>query len=521
MARPPKPSAANNAANKLEQDEIIIDGPALARAFRRQAGGWLWKGPLLFAVLLTAALLLVPRSYTASVSVAMQQPAASGGLAGLLGGGGGGGNKHYIGVLKSREMATQVEHQVKLTRIYGAKTLPSEAAAAGLLAKGVKPEDNPDGLLYISVTLPGSPRLSLTHAPRPAQVEDAAAQAANAYAAALKYYFINSDSDQGTALLHGADAQVRQATADYNQSLKRLRDFSREVARANPRSAGGGRSGTSAAEGATPGADTDAASASAALNTLNSQYDVVQTDLRAAQAARLAREKGITAQLRDLSRLPTDDPQLSDIRTRVTNDRIAYTTAANLYGPENTAVITAQTRLDADQKQLDLQTQGVKERLTTPDLNNDQLINSLYARQATLFDKIAKAERRLGVSRDLSFELDRLQAERGFQADILRETLTQAQSIKINNASAQSRMSIIDSALPPTTGEPGMTRLGLFCLLPVVLAFLLAVAVDYARAPRAGDRATGPGASLPKPANGSGARPPAEVGDAPPLVKKR
>lgn len=517
IPRLPKPSAANN----LEQDEIIIDGPALARAFRRQAGGWLWKGPLLFAALLTGALLLVPRSYTASVSVAMQQPTSTGGLAGLLGGGGGG-NKHYIGVLKSRDMASRVERQVKLTQVYGAKTLPSEAAAAGLLAKGVKPEDNPDGLLYISVTLPGAPRLSLTPAPPPARVEAAAAQAANAYAAALKYYFINSDNDQGNALLHGADAQVRQAKADYNQALKQLRDFSRDVARADPHSAGATpRPGASAGEAR--GADTDAASASAALNTLNSQFDLVQTDLHAAQAARLAREKGITAQLLNLSRLPTDDPQLSDIRTRVSGDQIAYNTASNLYGPENTAVVTAQTRLEADQKQLDLQTQGVRERLTTPDLNSDQLINSLYARQATLFDKIAKAERRLGISRDLSFELDRLQAERGFQADILRETLTQAQSIRINNASAQSRMSVIDSALPPATGEPGVTRLALLCLVPVLLIFLLAVALDYVRDARArtGNTAAGDKAAGPPPTNGSGARPAAGMGDAPPLVKKR
>ena len=519
--------------NNLEQDEIIIDGSLLARVFRRQIRGWLWKGPLVFGALLLPAWLLVPRSYTASVSVAMQQPAPSGGLAGLLGGSGGGGNKHYIGVLKSRWMALQVESHVHLQQVYGSKIAPTPAAAAGLLTKGVKPSEDPDGLLYIAVTLPGSPKLSLTPGPRPAQVEDAAAQAANAYALALKNYFVTSDNDQGAVLLRGADAQVHQAKADYNQALAHLRDFSRALARANPRSAGAApRSGASADTGGTPSADADASTASAGLAALSDQYERVQTDLHAAQAARLTRESGITEQLRNLSRLPTDDPQLSDIRTRVAADKIAYDTASRLYGPENTAVIQAQTRLQADQKQLDLQAQGVRERLTTPDIASDQQIKTLYARQASLSDQIERAARRLGVSRNLSFEKDRLQAEMGFQADILRATLTQAQTIKLNNASAQSRMSVIDEALPPAGGEPTTTRLALLCLLPVLLAFGVAVVLDYlrgARASRAADMPSGPGPLTPpngsgaKPLgeNGSSTKPVGEAGDAAPFVKKR
>ena len=486
----------------MEQDEIIIDGSLLTRALRRQAGGWLWKGPLLFGALLLAALALVPRSYTASVSVAMQQPTSPGGLAGLLGAGAGGGNKHYLGVLKSRKIAAQVENRVHLQQVYGLQALPTEGAAVARLAQGIKPEDNLDGLLYISVTLPGPPRLGLGHSPQPKQIEDAAAQAANAYAAALKNYFITSDDDEGSALLHGADTQVRRAKADYNQALGRLRDFSRAAARQNPRSAGTSpRSGTLAGEGS------DAAAAASGLATLTDQYDRVQTDLHAAQAARLARESGTNEQLRNLSRLPTSDPQLSDIRTRVASDQIVYNTDSNLYGPENAAVITARERLKSDQRQLDLQTQGVQERLTTLDINSNQQINSLFARQATLSDKIAQAERRLGISRNLSFELDRLKAEVGFQSDILRATLTTSQSIKLNNASAQSRMTIIDSALAPGAGEPGTARLALLCLLPVLLAFLGAVVLDYlrgARTIRTGDKTGGTPPSAPT--NGSSAR---------------
>ena len=500
----------------MEQDEIIIDGPALARTFRRQIRGWLWKGPLLFAVLLVGALLLVPRSYTASVSVAMQQPAPSGGLAGLLGGGGGGGNKHYIGVLKSQWMALQVESHVHLQQVYGSKTLPTPAAAAGLLARGVKPEDNPDGLLYISVTLPGPPRLSLTHAPPPARVEAAAAQAANAYAAALKYYFINSDNDQGFALLRGADAEVRRARANYDNALAQVLHFNRSLGHVDPRSAPSSTTST-----------TDAATAASGLGPLYSQLNQVQADLKADQAVRLSNAQRIAGQLDNLPEVPTDDPLLAEARGKVTQDKAEYQQAANLYGAENPAVIRTKARLDVDQADLDRQVQGIRQNLTTANIRTDAQIESLSEHQAALIKQIASAQRHLGTSRQLSGESDSLKAELGFQSDIYRTTLTAAQNIKLNNASAQSRMSVIDIALPPTTGEPGMTRLALICLLPVLLAFLVAVVFDYLRAARAalgGDTAPGDktaGVALPKPANGSSVRPQTELEDAPPLVKKR
>jgi len=504
----------------LEQDEIIIDGALLARTFRRQLRGWLWKGPLVFGALLLLALLLVPRTYTTSVSVAMQQPTPTGGLAGLLGGGGSG-NKHYIGVLKSREMALQVERRVHLQQVYGLKTLPTEAAAAALLAKGIKPEDNPDGLLYLTITLPGSPRISLTPAPRPAQVEAAAAQAADAYALALKNYFVTSDNDQGVVLLRGADAEVRRARDNYDDALAQVLEFNRSLGRVDPRSAPTSSSDT-----------TDAATAASGLGGLYTSLYQVQGDLKAALAARQTSAQQLTGQLNNLPEVPTDDPLLAEARGKVSQDQADYQAASRLYGPENPSVIRAKTRLDVDQADLDRQIQGVRQNLTTSNARTEAQIQSLYAHQASLVKQIASAEHHLGIHRQLSGELGRLQTEVGFQADILRATLTQAQNIKLNTASAQSRMSVIDRALPPTSGEPATMRLALLCLLPVLLAFVMAVVLDYlrgARAARAGDKAVGAAPSAPangsgaKPLgeNGSGAKPVGESGDAAPFVTKR
>ena len=493
----------------MEQDEIIIDGPLLSRAVRRQIRLWLLLGPLVFGVLLLLALSLTSRTYTAAASVAMQQPAAPTGLQGLLGGGGSG-SKHYIGILKSRAMALQVENRVHLQQIYGPKTLPTPQAAAALLMGSIKPDDDPDGLLYLNVTLPGPPRLSLHPGPRPEQIEQASAQAANAYALALKEYFVTTDTDQGNALLHGADAQVKQARTDYDDSLERVLDFNRSLGSTDPRNAPSATAAVAAPGG--KGDKADDATAASGLGPLLASLFQVQADLDAAKAARRTSQERTQGQLDTLPSVPLDDPLLAESRNKVARDQAAYDEASRLYGPENPSVITARTRLGVDQEQLSRQTQGVRANLTTPDAQADAQIQSLYAKQKTLSDQIASAERHLGISRQLSGELGRLQTELSFRTEILRTALTTAQGIRMNNVSAQSRMSIVDYALPPGSGQPGASKLAILCLLPVVLAFCLAVLGDYFRSARA--KAREARAALPPPsvngANGSGTRPSVE-----------
>jgi uncharacterized protein involved in exopolysaccharide biosynthesis len=453
----------------VQQDDIILDGAQLTRAFHRQFRLWILLGPVFFGGLLLAALCLVPRSYTAMISVALQQPSGGGSALAALAGVGGGASKRYIGLLKSRELAQSVERHVGLFQLYRGRFLTEEDAAEYLM-KGIKPDDNAaDGLLYVSVTLPGSPKLSWSHNPRDTQVKEAAAQAANAYALALKEYYLTSDTDQGAALLRGADTQVHQARADYNQALNDVLHFSRGLNRVDPRSA--------------PASPNDSAGGPAVsgLGSLYSALAQVEADLRGAQASRQTRDTLTAQQIRDLANIPTDDPLLSEARSRVTQDQAAYAAATRLYGPENPLVIRAQTNLEVDKAALSHQIQGVQSRLTTPNIRSDEQIQGLYARQKVLIGQIASAERRLGIHRELSGQFGRLQQEVAFQSEVLKETLTEAAKIRLDNVSAKNRMVIVDSALPPKSGEPGVLKLALGCLALVLLAFGVAVARDYLR----------------------------------------
>lgn len=459
------------------QDEIIIDGGRLSRSLRRSLRLWVWLGPLMAGALLLLLLALVPRTYTAMTSVAIQQSSPGGGALALLTGGSSS-NKRYLGLLKSRDLAAKVERHVQLRTLYG---LPDEDKAVTMLTQSIKADDNAvDGLVYIDVTLPGPPGLSLSHhGPSAAQAKAAAAEAANAYALALKDYYMTSDTDQGASLLRGAASQVKAAQADYDKSLGKVTDFTRGLNGVDPRSA--------------PSSSDPAALPSGSLSGLGTLYGSlasVQADLRAAQAAQSTRTALTTEQLQDINNIPTDDPLLGEARSRVTQDQNTLAVAEKLYGPENPAVVSARKKLEVDNAQLQQQVQGVRQQLTTPNIRSEEQIQSLLARQTVLTQKIRQAEQRLGLSRKLSSEFGRLEAEVGLRLDVLKTTLSGAATIRLNNASAGSNMSIVDPAETPKGGSPGPLKLGGAAIALTLLVFLVSLIRTYLRQP--------PTASLPR-----------------------
>lgn len=455
------------------QDEIIIDGGRLSRSLRRSLRLWVWLGPLMAGALLLLLLALVPRSYTATTSVAIQQASSGSGgaLAALTGGSSS--SKRYLGLLKSRDLAAKVERHVQLRTLYD---LPSEEKAITLLTKSIKPDDNAvDGLLYIDVTLPGPPGLSLTHhGPSATQVKAAVAEAANDYALALKDYYATSDTDQGAVLLRGANSEVKLRRADYDKALGKVLDFTRGLSGVDPRSI--------------PSSSDPSTLPSAGLSGLGTLYGslaAVQAELQSALAARSTRDALTTEQLQDINNLPTDDPLLSEARNRVAQDKSALLVAEKLYGPENPSVVRAQKLLEVDNAQLQQQIQGVRQGLTTPNIRSDEQIKSLYTRQAFLTKQVRQAEQRLGLSRQLSSQFGKLQTEVTLRLEVLRTTLAEAAKIRLNNAAAGSNMSVIDPAEPPLGGNPGPLKLVAAAIALTLLMFLISVAYGYLRSPPA------------------------------------
>lgn len=451
------------------RDEIIIDGDRLRQSLRRSLRLWVWLGPVIAGALLLLLLVLVPSSYTATTSASIQQASSGSGgaLAALTGGSNS--SKRYLGLLKSRDLAAKVERHVQLRTLYD---LPSEEKAITLLTKSIKPDDNAvDGLLYIDVTLPGPPLVSLTHhGPSATQVKVAVAEAANDYALALKNYYATSDTDQGAVLLRGADAQVKLARSDYDKSLGKVIDFTSSLSGVDPRSIPSSSDPSGLPSGSLSG-----------LGTLYGSLAAVQAELQSAKTARSTRDALTTEQLQDINNLPTDDPLLSEARNRVEQDKAALSVAEKLYGPENQAVVRARKLLEVDSAQLQQQIQGVRQRLTTPNVRSDEQIQSLYTRQAVLTKQVRQAEQRLGLSRQLSSQFGKLQTEVTLRLEVLRTTLAEAAKIRLNNAAGGSNMSVIDRAELPLSSSPGPLKLVAAAIALTLLMFLISVVRNYLR----------------------------------------
>lgn len=441
-------------------EDIFIHGPLLMQIIRRRLWAWLAIGALAFAALLALTLWLLPQSYTATASVALQQPTPVSGLTGLLGGTGT--DIRYIGVLKSREAAVDVENRVHLQQLYH---LRRQSDALDLLMKGIKPEDSPtDGLLYIQVSLPAPPQLRPQTEALRTQIKQAAAKAANAYVDALRRYYATSDTDRESLLLRSADNEQRLARAGYDEALARMLSFS-QGRDFDPRSASSSGDPLNG-----PPAD---------LSGLYATLFQTQEQIREGEAAQAVQLAQRDRQLNSLSTLPSEDPLLTDARNRVVRDQAALKTLTAVYGPDWPAVISARTQLQADQAELDQQIQGLRSNLTTDQVQNKARMQGLHARQAEIQKQIAKSERRLGNSRRLSGEYGRLQQEVAFKVDILRTVNTEAEKVRLENVSAKSRMQVIDAAILPKKASPSLLIPIAVCLLLVGLGMLAALVRDY------------------------------------------
>ncbi len=475
----------------MQEDEITINGRLLLDILRRRWPIWTFLGLASLGLLVFLELLLVPQTYTSSVSVAMQQSAGASSPLAMLAGSSD--SKRYIGVLKSRRSADEVlhllavdpKHPVDLPRLCHCAT---RADAETLLMNTVKPEENADGLLYINVTLVGPPRLAPQTAARRQQIKDAAAQTANAYATTLRDYYVNTDNDRDTALLRGANDQVREYRAEYDAAVDNALEFSRGLRGALP-TPGTSSVRSSESLGDAPGTGAGVTggvggTSGAAVGSLYDQLARVQQDIRAGEAAEQASQQARLRQLQGLGGLSSEDPLLTQARDQVSRDQADLAAANRLYGPDNPRLLAAQSKLQVDQAALARQVAGAKQRLATPEVRTDADLKALYARQGVLLQQVARARSQQKVSNRLSGEYDRLKAEVSLQLAVLQEAMTDAAKVRASTVSSQSRMTVIDPAIPAKFSQPRtliMVAQGLFLVL---LGILVALVREYLKRAR-------------------------------------
>ncbi|HLK58862.1 MAG TPA: hypothetical protein VKU00_19975, partial [Chthonomonadaceae bacterium] len=203
------------------------DKPGILRAlFQRRLRAWIFTGVVAFLVSLVLALNVFPQYFTSNASLSMAQPSASmQGIAALMGMPTGA--RKYLGILKSRQFAEDIEKEVHLQQLYALKR---HSDAIEKIQKATKFDDNAtDGLIYIEVTLDAPARFSPIpkDKAKSEQIRQAVVQITNMYPELLLQFMKTQDDDKELVLLRAADAEVQKARQDYDASVNTLMAFVR------------------------------------------------------------------------------------------------------------------------------------------------------------------------------------------------------------------------------------------------------------------------------------------------------
>src|SRR5438045_604126 len=123
----------------MDEAVVTIDGRRLRQAIGRRPGLRLAAALLLLLAFAAIGHFFLPRSFTSSVSISIQQPSTGvSSLAALpfLSTN----SKKYIGVVKSRRVASEVEDRARVQSLY---SLPLREDAVDRLMKSVIVDDSP------------------------------------------------------------------------------------------------------------------------------------------------------------------------------------------------------------------------------------------------------------------------------------------------------------------------------------------------------------------------------------------
>ncbi len=409
------------------------------------------------------ALFILPQTYSATVAISMQKPDATGSPLLALAGGG---SKKYIGVLRSRQFAEKADRVAHFRQLMGLPNTPRDQEdAIDKVMKELRVEDNAtDGLLYVTVNLPGPPPL----APDPSgtrkeTIRTAVALAANEYKNTLQSFLKNTDTDKELSLLRAADSQVHRAQITYAASIDEMGSFiSHSKVRAVPTSTG------------TSGAS-EAVSAGTQLSTLYLRKAELEARMKSNEVMSTGIKSLLTDKQQKISDLPEEDPLLLNARRQVNDAAESLRTLEITFGPSMQSVRRAKEKLRLAEDRLHQEVETILNGTTTEQLKRQ----ALQAEYDTVERQIALAESNFQYNRNMTVDLEKRRNDVTLKLETLKVILTRYAELKLQTVSAQNRMVVIDEARPPRNGKPGIGLLVSICLLIPVFIIATWWVVEY------------------------------------------
>jgi uncharacterized protein involved in exopolysaccharide biosynthesis len=446
-----------------DNEGLKIDYGLFGAILRRRFRSLLILAVIVFLTGVGGGLFLLPQTFMAEVSLSIQHPTPlGGGLANLIGLGPT--QTKYIGIIRSRRLATIVEDKVHLQQLYG---LEKRRDAIRLMMNSVQPDENAvDGLLYVRVRLKGPPRLSMDPRGLRPKVKQAVADIANEYAAALKQYYTEVDNDRDAVLLRTVDEQLRDALKQYNTAWANLRQFvSKQPADVPLDEAGIGRSG--------PG------TAMEIINELMSTLARIDADVQATVKSRQALEAKRAELLKHIEQVPSDDAFLKEARENYLSELRNLKNLAVTFAPDHPRVVEARERVKIAKERLEQEQEGVRKGQTSDTARASAELESLTARREVLKQQLEKALGRILTNRSQALEYIRLRKALDVSFDLLKTAITQAISVRSQTASTESRVLVVDSGIPPEYGSPGILMICVLSLFGAIVVPFALISPEY------------------------------------------
>jgi len=425
--------------------------------YRKRRPVWIVLAIAVFVVSYLIGLFVYPQNFTSTTSLQLSSSSGATSQLALLAGAGSGKAK-YIGVLKSRRFAEQVEKKAHLRELY---RLANEDEAVEKLQRGIRFDDNAtDGLLYITMTLDAPAKMAPNSGADRKRVQNATAVVCNAYGVALKDYIINNDNDKELVLLKAADTLLKQNRASYDFAVNKWINFVRDT-----KSTSLGMSGSSSAQ----------SPEIAALQALFIKRGQLEIQVRSTDAAIAGARNLVGGSTSTLAQMPTEDALLTETRRRYEEAQRELQNLRIQYAEESPPIRRAKERLQVAETHMHQQAQAILAGHTSENIKRQ----ALDVEYATVVSQIAQVERSIEVSKAAATSFERLHAEVELALKVLEATATRRAELQIQTESGGSRTAVVDEARPPARSRPGVLMTTLICGLLAILAVLAWFGIEY------------------------------------------
>jgi uncharacterized protein involved in exopolysaccharide biosynthesis len=474
-------------------DELYIDSSLLKAVARRRWKLWAFTGLIIFALIVAVMMLFIQQSYTSTTSLSIQNSASpmGGALSALTGQSQ---NKKYLGILNSRRLAEAVSRDVNL--FHRLPFRDHDDMVEKLQGMVSAKEDPTDGLVYVSVTVKGPPYIRLFSKLNRHKVQVLAKDIANAYALELRKYYVENDNARDTVLLRGANELLQISKDNYYHNRAVVMDFIKKhlemtydgaaSAGASSLSASDLSSSASSSDVSMPalassstGASMSASGGSSGMVGMYQSLMQIETELRGTEAGHSVYNAKVNSQLRNINNLPEEDPLLVGARKNVLEQKMKLAQLRIQLGDMHPLVIAAKNELEVAEAQLNREMKGVKDQYTTDSVSNSVKVADLEAKRKSLLSHIRVMEKKMMFQGLESAKFDELKTDLMLSLAAFKETEVDAAKLRLETVSAQSRVSIVDTADTSKIGNP-RPRIMLGAALALVFVGVFAFVIrDY------------------------------------------